>query len=77
MAQLPPDGTYLIQQIDMEVHVYHRDTQEVLHRFDVTDQNATAIAQGLIWHDERLTPEQRCFAIFWSGYFYAHTGAED
>lgn len=77
MAQLPPDGTFLIQQIDGEVHLFNQTTQETLHRFDPSDANACAIAQGAIWHDTRLTEEQRCFAIFWSGYFYALTGAEE
>lgn len=72
MAQLPPDGEFLIQQNDGIVQVFNQHTQEVLHSFNPLDANATAIAQGVIWHDERLTDEQRCFAVFWSGYFHAH-----
>lgn len=72
MAQLPPDGQFLIQQIDGMVVIFDQYSQEEFHRFDPSDANATAIMMGKIYHDERLTEEQRCFAVFWSGYFYAY-----
>lgn len=75
MAQLPPDGTWLIQQIDGEVVIFHRHTEEEIVRFDPSDANATAQAQGRIHLDPALTAEGKCFAHFWSGYFHAHAGS--
>lgn len=73
MAQLPPDGDWLIQQIDGQVILYHRHTEEEVVRFDPSDPDAAARAQATI-HESNLTDEGKCFAHFWSGYFYAHTG---
>lgn len=70
MAQLP-GGEWVIQQIGGKVVLYHRDTEEEVVRFDPSDANAAAIAQGMIHHDIRLDEEQKAFAHFWSGYFYA------
>lgn len=76
MAQLPPDGDWLIQQIGGEVILFHRYTEEEIVRFDPSDGNAAAQAQSVIAHDGRLNNEQKCFAHFWSGYFYAHATAD-
>jgi hypothetical protein len=72
MSGLPPDGTWLIQQIGEQVILFHRYTEEEIVRFDPSDANAAAQAQKVINDSERLTVEQKCFAHFWSGYFYAH-----
>ncbi len=72
MAQLPPDGTWLIQQIDGEVILFHRHTEEELLRFDPSDSDAAAQAQHAIHQHDQLDAEQRSMAHFWSGYFYAH-----
>lgn len=72
MAQLPDDG-WLIQQIDGEVVLYHQYTDREIVRFDPSDANATAQAQRTIY-DSDLSDEGKCFAHFWSGYFYAHAG---
>lgn len=74
MAQLPPDGTWLIQQINGRVVLFHRHTEDEIVRFDPADANAAARAQDTIHRDVRLTDEQRCFTHFWSGYFYAYAG---
>ena len=78
MAQLPPDGEWLIQQIGGEVVLFHRYTEEEVVRFDPSDADVCSKAQKKI-HDFKsettgveLTAEQKCFAHFWSGYFYAH-----
>lgn len=76
MAQLPPDGDWLVQQIDGQVVVFHRDTEEEIVRFHPWDSDAIAKAQKTIHDDERLDPEQKCFAHFWCGYFYAHANPE-
>jgi hypothetical protein len=75
MAQLPPDGEYLIQQNDGLVTLFNQYTQEELVKFDPADANATAQAQGTIHRLKQLNPEQKCFAHFWSGYFHAHAGS--
>lgn len=72
MAQLPPDGEWLVQQIGDMVVIFHRYTEEEILRFDPADANAAAQAQKKIYDMDRLTAEQKCFAHFWSGYFYAH-----
>lgn len=73
MAQLPPDGTWLMQQIGGEVVLFHRYTEEEIVKFDPADGNAAARAQKTI-HDSDLDDEQKSMAHFWSGYFYAHAG---
>lgn len=70
MAQLPPDGEFLIQQIGDEVILFQRYTEEELVRYDVNDANATAQAQKTIHDLSQLDAEQKSFASFWSGYFY-------
>jgi hypothetical protein len=72
MAQLPPDGMWLIQQIGGEVILFHRHTEEEIVRFNPADADGSARAQGTIANDDRLDPEQASMAHFWSGYFYAH-----
>lgn len=71
MAQLPGEE-WLIQQIGGEVILYHRHTGEEIVRFNPSDANAAAQAQEAIANTDRLDVEQRSFAHFWSGYFYAH-----
>jgi len=75
MAQLPPDGDLLVQQIDGMVIIFHRYTEEEIVRFDPGNADACAKAQGVIHQSERLTDEQKSFAHFWSGYFYAHANS--
>lgn len=72
MAQLPPDGDWLIQQIGGEVILYQRYTEEEIVRFDPSDANASAQAQKVIHDSDQLTDEAKCFAHFWSGYFYGN-----
>jgi hypothetical protein len=75
MAQLPPDGRYKIQQIDGMVVLFDSYSSEELIRFDPSDRNDAAQAQGRICGLSNLEPEQKAFAHFWSGYFYAYAGA--
>lgn len=72
MAGLPPDGRILIQQNDGIVTIVDSYTQEEYLRFDPSDADIAAKAQKLIYDCNKLTDEQKCFAHFWSGYFYAH-----
>lgn len=72
MARLGSDGPWLIQQIGGQVILFKEFTEEEIVRFDPSDANAAAQAQKAIYDDERLSPEEKCFAHFWSGYFYAH-----
>lgn len=77
MAQLPPDGEWLIQEIDGEVILYHRYTEEEIVRFDPSDADAAARAQSVIYANPRLTDEQKSFVHFWYGYFYAHASTKE
>ena len=70
MAQLP-SGNYLIQQIDGVVILFERYTEKEIVRYDPADPDAAAKAQKTI-HDSDLSPEDKCFAHFWSGYFQAY-----
>lgn len=72
MAQLPPDGTWLIQSIDGDVILAHRDTQEVLARWEAGDPNSFGPGLATVHADPRLTEEAKAFAAFWAGYFYAY-----
>lgn len=74
MAQLP-SGRTLIQQIDGSLVMFERYTEHELLRVDPGDGDAMAKAQRRIYFLEQdgvLTSEDRCFAHFWFGYFYAH-----
>lgn len=71
MARLGPESYWLIQQVDGMVILFHEGTQEEIVRFNPSDADATAKAQGAIAHASQLDEEQRSFAHFWSGYFYA------
>lgn len=73
MARLPGDR-YLIQQIDGVVVLFQDHSEQELVRFDPSNADAVAKAQGVIAHLAELTEEERCFAHFWSGYFWAHAG---
>lgn len=72
MSGLPPDGRILIQQNDGIVTIFDSYTDEEFVRFDPSGANAAAKAQKAIYDCEALNAEQKCFAHFWSGYFYAH-----
>lgn len=70
MARLPSEQ-YLIQQIDGTVILFSEGTEEEIVRFDPSDANQCCLAQRTI-HESGMTDEDKCFAHFWSGYFYAH-----
>lgn len=72
MSQLPPDGTWLIQQHGGEVVLFHRYTEQELLRVDPSDANAISKAQKVIHELTELDAEQKSMAHFWCGYFYAH-----
>lgn len=71
MAQLP-GGRLLIQQVDGTVVIFDSYTDETYLTFDPSSGDACAKAQKLIHDDPRMDDEQKCFAHFWSGYFYAN-----
>lgn len=79
MAQLPPDGEWLIQQIGGTVVLFNRFTEREIVRFDPADQGSIAAALEEVFDCDDLTLEQKCFAAFWSGYFYTYAmiGAEE
>ena len=72
MAGLPPDGEWLVQQNDGIVSVFNQFTMDEVVRFDPSNADESAKAQKVIYDSEQLTAEQKCYAHFWSGYFYAN-----
>ena len=71
MAQLPPDGEYLVQQTAGRVSIFQRYTErELLVVESAADGNSMAKAQKAIHELDELTAEQKSFAHFWFGYFY-------
>ena len=76
MARLPSYG-YLIQQIGGQVILFEDGSEREIIRFDPADANAASQAQR-VTHESELDDEDKCFAHFWSGYFYAFaSGASD
>jgi hypothetical protein len=74
MAQLPPDGEWLVQLIGEQVVVFRQYTEEEVVRYNVYDDDAMSVAQEVIHNTDLLTDEQKSFAHFWCGYFYARSG---
>lgn len=72
MAQLPPDGEWLVQLIGHEVIVFHRYTEAEIVRYDNNDPQAAAVAQKTIYDSPALTDEQKCYAHFWCGYLHSY-----
>lgn len=71
MAQLP-GGRWLMQQIGDEVILFERYTEREITKFTAADGNGAARAQAAINASDDLDDEQKAFAHFWSGYFYAY-----
>lgn len=77
MARLP-SGNYLMQQAGNAVVLFEDITEREIVRIPVLrDEHGDlaahvfALAQRAIY-DSELSDEDKCFAHFWSGYFYAH-----
>lgn len=75
MAKLPPDSQWLVQMVGLEVIVFQPGSEDEIVRFLVTDIDSVCRAQAVIAESDRLTVEQRSFAHFWCGYFYAHVAS--
>lgn len=70
MARLPSDK-FLVQQIGDDVVVFEDITEREIARFNPTNLDQVLQAQKTI-HESELSEEDKAFAHFWSGYFYAH-----
>lgn len=70
MARLPSER-YLVQQISGDVVLFEDGTEFELVRAPADDGNKMAQAQKTI-HDLEMSDQDKCFAHFWFGYFYAH-----
>ena len=70
MARLTQDSTWLMQQTDGLVILFQEGTEAELVRFDPSNATKAAQAQKVIYDAVCLTDEEKCFAHFWSGYFY-------
>lgn len=71
MARLP-STRFLVQQIGPDVVVFEDMTEREIARFPAADQDAAAEAQKAIYDCELMDDQDKCFAHFWCGYFYAH-----
>lgn len=69
MAQLPPDGTWLMQEVGGTVILFHRYTEEEIIRLDPGDPASVETAFRAIAATDQLDEEAKCFAYFWAGYF--------
>jgi hypothetical protein len=74
LARLPSER-YLIQQIGGEVILFEEGTEREIVRFDPADGGSLGPALKVI-SDSELSEEDKAFAHFWSGYFYAHARAD-
>jgi len=74
MARLP-SMQYLIQQIGGQVILFEDGTEREIVRFDPQDADAAAKAQLTIHASPDLSDQDKAFAHFWSGYFYALSDA--
>lgn len=73
MARLP-SSQFLIQMIGNDTVLLFEDgTEREIVKFNPQNGDETAQAQKTI-HDSELSDEDKTFAHFWSGYFYAHAG---
>lgn len=73
MAQLPPNGDHIIQQIDGTVRLFNRYTeQDLITPFNPDDPEEFGPALREIHVHQDLTDEEKSFASFWTGYFYAN-----
>lgn len=73
MARLP-SGRFLIQLVGPDVILFEdfTGTEQEVVRFPVKDSGALARAQKVIHESPDLSDEDKCFAHFWSGYFWAY-----
>lgn len=80
MARLP-SGDWLIQQSGGWVVLFQDITECEIVAIPVLDENgepnmdAFARAQKVIHDSPELGEEDRCFAHFWCGYFWAHAAS--
>lgn len=74
MARLP-SGRFLIQVIGPEVILFEEHTERELVRFDPDDADSTRAGLVAITNAD-IPVEDVTYALFWSGYFYAHTKIE-
>lgn len=70
MARLPSER-FLVQQIGGDVVLFEEGTEREIVKAPAANAGAMARAQKVI-HDSGLSPEDKSFAHFWFGYFYAN-----
>lgn len=73
MAQLP-NSDFLVQSAGPYIFLINRYTEQALVDVDARDADAVAKAQKTIHELQGLDAEDKAFAHFWFGYFYAHLG---
>jgi hypothetical protein len=81
MARLP-SGRYLIQQIADDVVLFEEGSEREIVRFPLHDGQRRADASGIMRaqksiRESDLPDEDKSFAHFWAGYFYAFAAHPD
>jgi hypothetical protein len=72
MARLPSDK-FLIQQIGDNVVLFEDGTEREIVRYNIHNGREMATAQFKIADSRDLNDEDKAFANFWCGYFFAHS----
>jgi len=71
MARLPSDR-YLIQEIGSMIYLFEEHSEEEIVSFDPFFLEDVRRAQAIIDESSELSPEDKTWAHFWSGYFFAN-----
>jgi hypothetical protein len=73
MARLPSEK-FLVQLAGCDVILLEDGTERIIARADCADFNAIGRAQKVIY-DSELNDEDKAFAHFWFGYYFAFGGS--
>jgi hypothetical protein len=76
MARLPSQR-FLIQQAGADVVLFEEGTEREIVRYPAGIFEATARAQKIIHDCPGLDEQDKAFAHFWAGYFWAGAGMSD
>lgn len=70
MARLP-SLQWLVQEVDGVVSVFREGDEKTIVEFNARNGIETMMAMKPLWESTELSDEDKCFAIFWCGYFHA------
>ena len=75
MARLAANSPWLLQEIDGNVVLFNEGPETEIVNYPIGDMQAAAKAQKTIYDSPLLSAEEKCFAHFWCGYYYANAGS--